>query len=271
MRTPFLAAALGLGLAGCLVGESGTPSGGGDDDTGSNPPGTGSDPQTAKVDVTVDKTAAPTELKTSNPINITVTGSGGFSGSVGLAAAIVDANGNPIPDWTVDLSAPSVSLTTNGTATAMAIVHIPPMTAALTGTLKVRSTSSATAGVSAASVAFTAANQVTFAVKYDPAVKDCIFPPDAGNAANPVKVSQSTKIRFFNTGNDNIVIHVGTNGTPITHQGQDPNGKLDPVTEPNTAYEQTPIGTGPAPWYCHSTPAGAGKDPGAVGPRILVQ
>jgi hypothetical protein len=271
MRTPFLAAALGLGLAGCLVGESDSTTGGGDDDTGSNP-GSGSNPSTKQVDITVDKATMSTELKTVNPINITVTGSGGFSGSVALTAAIVDANQNPITDWIVDLSSPSVTLSANGTANVMATVHIPPMTTAITGTLKVSSTSAATLGTSAATTAFTALKQVTFAVKYDPTTQSCVYPADGGTAANPVKVTQATKIRFFNTGADPIVIHVSANqGVPISHQGQTPNGNADPSTEANTAYEQTPIGTGAASWYCHSTPAGAGKDPGALGPRVLVQ
>src|SRR3954465_2713709 len=105
MRTPLLAAALGLCLAGCLVGESDSTTAGGDDDTGSNP-GPGSNPSTKQVDVTADKATVPTEPKTANVVNVTVTGSGGFSGNVGLSAAIVDANQNPIADWTVDLSAP---------------------------------------------------------------------------------------------------------------------------------------------------------------------
>jgi hypothetical protein len=210
-----------------------------------------------------------TELKTANPIAITVTGAGGFSGSVGLTAAIVDANQNPIPDWTVDLSMPSVTLAQNGTATATATVHVPSLTAALAGTLKVTTTSTATLGIHAASSTLTAANQVTFAVKFDAATNKCVYPADGGNATTPVKVAQATKIRFFNTGTQNIVIHVSeNNGVPITHQGQTPNGMADPTTEPNTAYEQTPIGTGVAPWYCH---APDGVNPGATGPRIVVQ
>lgn len=274
MRTPILAVVLGLSLAGCLtIGDSGSAStGGGDDDTGSSS-GSGSNmPDTARVDVSVDKPTVATELKTVNALTVTVTGSGGFSGNVALAASVVDASQAAIPGWTVDLSVPTVTLPENGTATALATVHVPSQTPVLTGTVKITSTSAATLGTPAASSTITAANQVTFAVKYDPAIQGCVYPADGGTAATPVKVAQTTKIRFFNNGADNIVIHVTESaGIPITHQGQTPNGTADPVTEPNTAYEQTPIGTGPASWYCHSTPAGAGKDPGAAGPRVLVQ
>jgi len=280
MRTPLLATILGLSLAGCLtIGDSGSPTtgGGGDDGTGtdgtgSNHQGSGAIPSTAQVDVSVDKAALSTELKTVNPITITVKGSGGFSGSVGLTAAVVDGNQNPIADWTVDLSAPSVSLAENGTSTATATVHIPALSSTLTGTLKVTTTSAATLGTTAASSTLTAANQVTFLVKYDPATMDCVYPADGGTVANGVKVAQATKIRFFNNGADNIVIHVtSNNGTPISHQGQAPNGgPSNSTTLPNTAYEQTPIGTGPATWYCHDSPTGA-KDHKADDPRILVQ
>src|SRR5437899_2096210 len=97
MRTPLLAAALGLGLAGCLVGDTGTPGSGGDDDTGSNPGSNpGSNTNTPKVSVTLDKTALSTELMSTNMVTVTVRGSGGFSGSVTLAASVVDAAGTPM-------------------------------------------------------------------------------------------------------------------------------------------------------------------------------
>jgi hypothetical protein len=43
-------------------------------------------------------------------------------------------------------------------------------------------------------------------------------------------------------------------------------GERDPVTEPGTAYEQMPTGTGAATWYCHD-PA---TDLGASDPRFTV-
>jgi hypothetical protein len=106
-------------------------------------------------------------------------------------------------------------------------------------------------------------NQITFSVKVDSATKKCAYTQESGTVANPVKLSQGTKVRFFNTGTANLVIH---SGGVISHQGQGPNGLDDPVTEPNTAYEQMPTGAGVATWYCHD-PA---TDLGTNDPRISV-
>ena len=86
----------------------------------------------------------------------------------------------------------------------------------------------------------------------------------SGTVGTPVKLTLGTKVRFFNVGTANLVIH---SGGVISHQGQAPNGLADPVTEPNTAYEQMPTGTGAATWYCHA-PA---TDLGAQDPRFTVQ
>jgi len=213
----------------------------------------------------------PTELKTSNPITVTVKGSGGFSGAVALSAAIVDANNAPIAGWTVDFTAPSVTLTADGTATAVATLKIPAKSTGLAGTVKIIGTSTATAGTNTATAAVTALNQLTFALKVDAATGKCVYPADAGNAANSVTIAVGTKVRFFNTGTANLEIH-SDNKAVIAHQGQagavgQPDGTIDPVTEANTAFEQTPAITGVVPWYCHA-PA---TDLGANNPRIVVQ
>lgn len=265
MRTPFIAAALGLTLVGCFVGDPASPAGDDDDGTGSNPPPTGSNSPTARVDVSVDKLTLDTELKTANPITVTVKGSGGFSGAVTLNASVVDAAGATMPGWTVNLSAPSVTLTADGTATSTATVTVPPMTAGLTGMLKVTSTSAATLGTTAASSSITAAKTITFNIKVD-ATGKCVYPADAGTVANPVTVALGTKIRFFNSGTENFEIH--SNNKPlIAHQGQTPGGTDDPVTEANTAFEQTPTITGNTSWYCHAP----GPDLGMNDPKIVVQ
>jgi len=213
-----------------------------------------------------------TELKTSNPIMVTVKGSDGFSGNVTLSAAIVDANNAPLAGWTVDFTAPSVTLTADGTATAVATLKIPAKSTGLAGTVKIIGTSTATAGTNTAAAAVTALNQVTFALKVDAANK-CVYPADAGaGAASAVTIAVGTKVRFFNTATVNIEIH-SDNKALIAHQGQapggagQPDGRLDPVTEANTAFEQTPAIAGVAPWYCHA-PA---TDLGANNPRIIVQ
>jgi hypothetical protein len=258
---------LGLSLAGCLtIGDTGSASTEGGDDGGSNgssTQGSGANNGTPKVDVTIDQQAISTELYTSNPVTVTVTGSGGFSGAVALSGSIVDGSGTAIPGWTVDFSAPSVTLAKNGTQTSVAALKIPATNAGLSGTLKITGASSATTGSNAASATVTATNQVTFSVKVDNATGKCVYTAVSGTVANPVKLSQGTKVRFFNTGTANLVIH---SGGVISHQGQAPNGLADPVTEPNTAYEQMPTGAGVATWYCHD-PA---TDIGANDPRISV-
>jgi hypothetical protein len=268
MRTPFLAAALGLGLAGCLVGDAGTAAGGDDDGNGSQgsngSSGSNGSNSNAKVDVTIDKTAISTELKTNNPVNITVAGSGGFAGDVALSATVVDTAGAAIPGWTVEFSEPTVTLSANGTGTSVATLKIPAKNTGLGGVLKITGASAATSGTNLASATVTVLNQVTFAVKVDPATNACIYPTDGGNTASPVQMSLGTKVRFFNTGTVNLVIH---SGGVISHQGQAPNGLADPTTEPSTAYEQMPTGAGAASWYCHAP----GKDLSAANPRFSVQ
>ncbi|HEX2687048.1 MAG TPA: hypothetical protein VHN14_10540 [Kofleriaceae bacterium] len=181
-------------------------------------------------------------------------------------ATVVDAGGAALPGWKVDLSTPSVTLAADGTATAVATVTVPPLSAGLMGMVKVTGTSSATLGTQTATSTVTALNQLTFAVKVDAATGKCVYPADAGNAANPVTIAVGTKVRFSNTGAANLEIH-SSNNPVISHQGQDPNGKTDPVTEPNTAYEQTPEIKGNVTWYCHA-PA---TDIGAMDPKIIVQ
>ncbi|TMQ22590.1 MAG: hypothetical protein E6J91_01170 [Deltaproteobacteria bacterium] len=267
MRTPFLAAALGLGLAGCLVGDARTPAAGGDDDgngsqgsNGSN----GSNNPTPKVDVTVDRTTVASELHTNNPINVTVTGSGGFAGDVALSGSIVDSTGTAIAGWAVDFNPATVTLSANGTGSSVATLKIPGLNTGLAGMLKITGASAATTGTNIATIPVNVTNQVTFSVKVDNATGKCVYTADSGTVGTPVKLSLGTKVRFFNTGTANLVIH---SGGVISHQGQAPNGLADPVTEPNTAYEQMPTGTGAATWYCHD-PA---TDLSANDPRFTVQ
>jgi hypothetical protein len=213
--------------------------------------------------VSIDKLTIATELKTDNPIMITVTGSGGFSGDVALNATVVDATDVPVPGWTITLTSPTVTLAADGTGTAVATLKIPTQSTLLAGTVKINATSSATLGTSAVTSAVTALNQVTWAVRVEANGK-CSYPADAGTVAAPVMLGTGTKVRFFNTGTQNLEIH---SGGVISHQGQGPNGLADPITEPNTAYEQAPTGTGAATWYCHNP----STDLGANDPRFLVQ
>lgn len=267
MRTPLLAGFLALLVPACLAGEI---SDVGDDDgtgTGSdmgsgsgNGSGTGGEP---RLDISVDKSTIETELKTNNVITLSLAAGGTFSGPVEVAASAVDANDTPIAGWSVSLSSASITLAEGATETVTATLAIASDAPATTGTVKLDVTSSL--GVQTLTSEVTAANQVTFTLRVDDNTNRCVFPADAGNQANPVRVPIGAKIRWFNEGIANFVIHSnGNNG--VTHQGQAPNGLADPTTEPNTAYEQTlggTIGT-TVTWYCHAPDTNIGQ----MNPRI---
>lgn len=254
MRTPILAVALGLGLAGCLVGDSGSPStGGGGDDTGAgggtdqgSNTGSNNNP-TPKLDVVVDKSTLSTELNTSNMVTVTLQASGGFSGEVTLVASAVDGGGAPVPGWAVTLDKPSVTLVANGSATAVATVKIPSDAASMAGTIKVDATSSLGAMSKTSTVNVT--KQLTVNVVNNTGT--CAYPP---NMAGTVKVASGTKIRFVNNGTaNNITFHI-TEGkiAGLAHE--------QGATAPGSAYEQTVIGTtGTTNWYCHNQ-----SDPGGL-------
>src|ERR1700760_2360573 len=124
MRTPLLAAFLGLSLAGCLIGDSGSSSPGGDDGTGGT--GTGTDStggsgstgtgtsNTPDFSVAVDHTAMTTDLLSTNMVTATVHAVGGYTGTVNLTAAVVDDSGAALTGWTVSLASSSVDITANG-------------------------------------------------------------------------------------------------------------------------------------------------------------
>jgi cysteine-rich repeat protein len=267
MRTP-LALVVGSLLVGCTVGDPGT---GGDDDGGAvcgdgvkegseacddgNTSGgdgcsaTCAEEATPRLDVGIDKLTLSTELKTSNLLTISLTGADGFSGPVNLTATAVDGANAPIPGWTVTLDNATVTLPANGTADVVATLAIPAEKRALAGNVKIDVSSSA-GNKSVASVV-TVADQVTFRLAVNGGI--CAYPSDGGNQGNPVRITTGTKLRFFNAGTANLEIH--SNGVGgVSHQGQAPNGTADPVTEANTAYEQT-IAGGVGQniiWYCHS-------------------
>lgn len=267
MRTPLVLLAGSL-LVGCTIGDPGT---GGDDDGGSvcgdgvqegaeacddgNTAGgdgcsaTCTSEAAPRLDVAIDQPALSTELKTSNLLTISLEGADGFSGPVNLTASAVDEAGDAISGWTVTLNTPTVNLTENGTADVVATLAIPAEYRGPTGNVKIDVSS--TAGKQSVSSVVTVANQVTFRLAVNGGI--CAYPTDAGNQANPIRVTTGTKVRFFNAGTVNLEIH-SNNAGGVSHQGQAPNGTADPVTEANTAYEQT-ITNGVDSniiWYCHS-------------------
>jgi cysteine-rich repeat protein len=210
---------------------------------------------TPALAISADKQTIATELMTTNTVTVTLTGSGGFQGDVNLTASLVDASNAPITGWSVALDPSTVTLATNGTGTAVATVTIPSENKALMGTLKIDAATTVS-GVTTQTVStdITAANQVTFAIGFDPNV-GCVYPQGL-NSTNPVKVTVGSKVRFVNMAqtNNNIAIHSNGAGEGICHEDQPCGGDqaLPSVIAPNMAYEQTAKTAGnPFSWYCH--------------------
>jgi plastocyanin len=242
MRSPILATLLGVCLAtGCVVSIDGGSTTTGDDN---QPPGDDQPPADPKLDVSMDKTSIPTELGQQTIVNVTLTGSGGFSGAVGVQASAVDTTGTAIPGWTVTVDQASVTLAENGTATVKATMMVPTDSAMLTGTLKVDVSSSLPAISKSADV--TVANQVTLVLTSN-AQGQCVYPAPA---VTNIKVG--TKVIWTNMSSDNtFVLRIHSNGAAgIAHEQVD--------TPVNQSYEQTATSVGNDGWYCH-TP---GNDPG---------
>lgn len=293
MRTHILAA-LALMVPAC-AGEISSTGGGGDDgaavcgngkveageqcDDGNAVAGDGcsatcqTEVATPALAMTVDKPTITTELMTSNAITVTLTGTGGFAGDVNLTASVVDGSSAPIPTWTTTFDHATVTLPSNGTATAILTLAIPSENKALLGTVQVNATAT---GVTVPQVTsmVTAANQVSFLINYDGNV-GCVYPTGL-NSTNPVRITVGSKVRFVNmaqTPNTAIAIHSNGPAEGICHEAQ-PGGNCPagdtagPATiNPNEAYEQTAAAAGGAfSWYCHSP----GPDLNAGNPTIQV-
>lgn len=260
MRTSVLATLLGLSLVACAGNISG---GGGDDDVpetcgnGAVDPGEDCDGgegcsatcttiAVPRLDISVDKPTIATELGTTNMVTVTLTSSGGFTGSVPVAATLVDGAGAAIADWIVAVNPPTVTVPADGTATAVVTFAVPTLKSALTGTLKIATTpTGAEGGTTTFDSQITVADQVTVMMKLD-ANGQCEYP-----AAGTIQLKVGSKIRWFNNelaGGSKITIHSnGINGqnTGVNHQG-------DPGSDPQTAYEQTTSVVGQSQWYCHA-------------------
>src|SRR5258706_12912934 len=120
-------------------------------------------------------------------ITVTLTGSDGFTGDVTLAAAAVDAADKPLTGWTVTLDKTSLSVPTNGTATAIATLKLASDSKALTGSAKITATTAVprATGTLIAHSNVTADNQVSFAITMNNG--QCQY-PGTGGAANAMKV-----------------------------------------------------------------------------------
>lgn len=210
-----------------------------------------------RVTVTVDKPTLSTELMTTNKLTLTVTGSGGFAGDVTLAASVLNGSNAPLTAWTIALDKPTVTLTENGTATAVATLTIPAENKGLAGSVKIDATSSTDPATATSAV--TAANQVTFSVGQIGA--QCAY-----STTTATNVTFGTKIRFFNDTQDlTTIIHVngvnaqgGATGQGATDTFGIPHENVGgPGNVMNGAYEGVLTQTNPVAsvgisWYCHS-------------------
>jgi hypothetical protein len=256
MARPLVLAFLGLSLvAGCTVGDTGGPGGGGAPDAGGgtgDAPGGGDDAPGAvpRVDVSIDKPTVTTELMTTNMLTVTVTSANGFAGAVSLTASVVDAQGQPLAAWPVTLSAASLTVAANASAQSVATLMIPSENRGLAGTVKIEATSSA--GTQSVTSAVTALNQITFGVTLNNG--QCEYP-----TAGTTNVTYGTKVRFLNEADTNITIHVDDGGPyGVPHQP-------DPGSPPDMAYEKVVTEPTQTPtiqqfsWYCHQPGPNVGK------------
>ncbi|MGE0551771.1 MAG: hypothetical protein AB7R00_32310 [Kofleriaceae bacterium] len=249
---------LGLSLVGCITGEIGSTGGpggddvGGDDDGGGS--GSGSQTETPRLDVSVDKPAITTDLMSSNMVTVTLTGSGGFGGeSVTISASVLDGTSAPLTAWTTTISAASVAVPMNGTATSVVTLNIPSQKVALTGTLQIDVTSSL--GTQSMTSAVTAVDQITIPLVVN-ANNQCVYP--AG--MTKTTVTAGTKVRFLNdsTLDEPLRIHFASNAGGMAHAQVD--------TAKGQVYERVAAGTTDGnEWYCH-TP---GNNPGNLSIEVL--
>jgi plastocyanin len=239
----YMTLGLATGLLGCDVGSSGNINNGGPDGgNGQQPDGAIS--STPRLDISLDKTALPTELLATSSLTITSKSSGGFAGAVNLTATVVDGGGLAIPGYTAVIDTPTLTMPANGTLTAKVTVTTSNKPAAA-ASVKITATSAAAAGTNTASSTMTVANQVTITIM-DGGGGNCVYPPA------PLSVRLGTKLRFKagsafpvdNNGQPGMTIHSEGDANGVPHAGA--GLALD------QAYEKTLTGgVGSFVWYCH--------------------
>jgi hypothetical protein len=191
-----------------------------------------------------------TQLMSTVTVNVTVTGSQGFSGLVALTAAITDSTETPITEWMTAFDSAMVSVPMNGSATAKLTVTIPSTaTPSLMNKLTITGTPGTTTVTAQAVTAMIAADN-TLEIDMSATTMACNFPANAD-----IQVAVGTTINWKNTGTANsFVIHVDNSptGTGIDHQGE--TGALDPATTgPGAIWPEkvTAVGSGKVTWHCH--------------------
>lgn len=258
MRTSlFASAVLGLStLASCVgvVDAPGTTQTGGDDDTGGDDTGGG----TPALQVAIDKQTMTTELRTANMATITLTSSGGFTGSVTVTPSVLDATGAPMTAWTATVDTGTVTVPANGSIQVHATLNIPSDATVFAGKLHLDVSGGPTAITTDSTV--TANQIVTFVVKNDGNGK-CLYPDDARTVAKAVQVKVGTKVHFLNNFGSAIIIHSNGQASGIDHEGQGGAANI-PNTADNDFYERTATTAGGAfSWYCHNNNDDNANDP----------
>jgi hypothetical protein len=280
MRTSLLGVMLAAALSACTVGTiAGTgggsggskgsgPGSGSDPGSGSNPgsgsdPGSGSNSSTPMLSASIDKSTLSTELKTSNQFTISLAGSGGYTGSVALAAEVVDTNSQAIKGWTVTLNEASMAFTgEDATQNVTATLAVPSSAggtgAMLAGTLNVTVTPAGQAAQTLSS-AITLKNQVTYVITGNGG--NCVYPTGISQTT-PDVITVGTNIVFANMAGFTLVVHSNGATDGVLHED------LTGITNGQT-YEQQLTGsaTGLFSWYCHSP----GPDNGTSDPFIKAQ
>ncbi len=243
MRTLVAASLFALIVPACIVGpgeisgvgeeemEGGENGGGGGGGSGG---GSGTT-LTPRITATVDKTTMPTELGKTETLTVTIQSVDGFTGSVPVTSAMMDAT-SALTGFTITATPPTVDLTAGGSATVQLSVKIPTDAAALAPQLKID-----LGGASPASVTsdLTIANQLTLMI---PAGTGAGAGAHAGlPAANaPIRLRSGASIVFRNADTIQHVIH-GNGGIPHENLG---------AGMPGTDYKVTVMNN--ATWYCHS-------------------
>jgi hypothetical protein len=206
MRTPLLATALGLSLAGCLtIGDSGTTPNGGDDDMGStmgsNTTGSNSTPG---VDVTMDRATVSTELGKTEVVTLTFTSVNSFTGNVTVTPSLVDGAGAVLTTGGLTVAGPtSVSVAASAPASAMYTVTIPTDATATQMTADLKLEVASSAGTKSVTSAFTIAPN--YSVTYA-----------AGLAAN-VAMHPLTGLKFKLKKGAKIILHNADTMVHVTH------------------------------------------------------
>src|ERR1051325_3216407 len=244
MRTPILAVVLGFSLAGCLVGDSGTASTGGDDDTG---PGPGSNPGSnpaPSVNATIDRATVTTELGKDEIVTLSVTSVGGFAGDITVTPSLVDGTGAALTTGGLTVTGQTtIPLTANGTAAQMYTVKIPSNASGTQLLANLKLDISSTAGTKSFTSAFTI--QPILSVPYPAGL-------GANIAAHPLRNLTFTvkKGTVINLKNLDTTGHITHGDGPFPHEKQDVAiGGLAGNTYP---LDTTKLNLGPGNVGCHT-------------------